>query len=353
MLTKLHISDILKYYEDSIMRMRTEALIMAATAAIAVPGCGQEFRPDEPVHINALPTALPQKVVKAEAAAVQITSSRKLLQLAVGSGVRIGQNEYLTAGHVVQAPLALADVADCSSVSVEEATRSPIGSMSFGNSSTYVYGTSLSTIKAVGKFDTGSRPVLSRLKNSTTTLSKLDDIALVEAKDTFHEIRKPERLEIDNKPVKPGEKVYMVNYEPAENGISRSPSESSLSISQIRRGLNLPAIFGGIVLGALPNGYMVVLDGLKNYGHIADTYARGGASGGGVFAADGKLVGLSVAGSTTSETVDNLSHELNERIEGIPQDKEVRFTLVQPVTKLIVQKLVKRMAASPNCPTLF
>ena len=139
---------------------------------------------------------------------------------------------------------------------------------------------------------------------------------------------------ISTRPLKVGQALFFVNYEPEANGDYRSFEATG------------PAIYGGIYVGKTSYNNYRVITGLKSYGKVYDSSSRPGASGGPVFNAAGALVGLIVRATNGTSSVSAYSSYLNVNLKGVKSNKSVSSSIVQPLTPSLINEYKSKMSSS-------
>jgi hypothetical protein len=229
----------------------------------------------------------------------------------MGSGVYVGGGEVLTAGHVLDENREFA----CGDYNVTG--RGPDG-------------------KGIRR---------AQIEGETTTY-RSDDHADAYMVPDFGMMHVPTEsfadvpaAEIRTEPLKVGEPVYAVNYQPTLDGEDRNPTSASP--------LNEPAIFGGIVvLTESTNSQLVhVATGIMNYGAVEDENTRAGGSGGGWFDTDGKLVGVHSRSGGEDET---MIPELAFGVD-LPYAR-VNSSMIQPIRADMLEAARQELSEDAPCP---
>jgi hypothetical protein len=142
------------------------------------------------------------------------------------------------------------------------------------------------------------------------------------------------------------EALFMGAYGPDVKGRDRSPKEAFP--------YNEPGIIGGVVTlnpgnPAKPTNLVYVVTGLKkSYGLVPQQKVEKGWSGGGVEDLDSNLVGI-VQSSTEVEGMDAPARYTDSLSDIFTGNNKVNYTLIQPVTKPLVNELKAKLAAAPPC----
>lgn len=223
-----------------------------------------------------------------------------------GSVVKISPDTYLTAGHVVQAMRSMisAKHSDMSTPYVPPRVRMPTPTpimVADTRSGMLIpkYGTSLSA------------DVSASLYAHHSISEPQDDVGIVKTVASAPLASTPPVSLLDA-PLKVGDAVFFVNYQPTPDGMLRSPDESMFGTDSHEKPIpqSTPALYGGVVLAVLPDGDPVIATGLESYGATPDTLVRPGASGGAIFTQAGKLAAITTMYSPApfppNTVIDNL-----------------------------------------------
>jgi|GEM_PF-1887269 len=242
---------------------------------------------------------LPVAVAKAIRSVV---ATRQILNSATGqgsvaSGVVIGDQQILTAGHTIMNNGAL----QCGSTAV---LASGVASSATASTDTV----SMAAMRYGNKSDLA--------------------VLTINASDNFKSV--PD-ISISTNAPKAGDKVYFINYQPTSDGTVRNPTTKDVNAK--------PAVFEGTVLGAR-DGQLVIAAGYsKSFGQgAADNMLRKGASGGAIVDADGELVGLSVASDslTANHSAASIARNYDVTLSNrhsyqLAYMQAVNFSLIQSV----------------------
>lgn len=315
------------------------------TYSQSTPETATALMPDQPLHIGdidlgSLPDSLPQKIEAQAGNAVQVSLGYAAMTHTLSSAVRISRNEYLTAGHAVYDvnDKIMPDAKECGLLTVNSPSylhhlKKPIGKIG--------YGITIPVQKAIGSApnsnDTNNIPDIALLR-----VNRGQAQASINRHDTLPKLKKTVFSKAHE-----GQDVYLINYE-ALNG---TKGEEFRSPVQVKRTLwSKPAIYGAIILYRETNGDYVALDGIKSYGAIPQSTTYGAASGGGVYTANGKLVGESVRASTESYTISELQGS-GIQLSNYSKVRNLllSFTIIQPIDKAIVDKLQAELTHAPSC----
>lgn len=185
----------------------------------------------------------------------------------VASGVIVGGGMVLTAGHAVEDDVRLA-----------------------------CRGT---TVDAAG-YDAPAGASRDTVTSGSVKYGKGADIGLLRV-DASRNLDRLPPAEPASSSARKGDRVYFVNYQIRSDGQARTPYAGKIYSAALAESLVEPARFEGIVLGMRKAGYTVAIPS-RTDGASVDGLLRSGGSGGGVFNADGRLVGLSVASASLGAT---------------------------------------------------
>jgi V8-like Glu-specific endopeptidase len=353
--------------------MKREALfalsLIASTAATEVPvGASQDPTVQQAINAADLPSHLPDALERV-AADVVLVNEDLTAPVTVdgekmgggtdysglsGSGIRIGKNKYLTAGHVLingTTDKPFYSSISCSHETIDITTKKKTAFIysNQGNVGTNLgkqiplYGTDIEFEKSYGTY--------SDISGLNTNIP---DAAIIEASSSKDSLLKRDiPVGISRNSANVGEGLYFENFEPTRDKHydQRDPDENHINYEHNVQSLGKPAIYGGVVIDHLKNGDLVVLNGLKSYGATPANYTIEGASGGPVFNINGKLVGTSVDGlysKNGKETVAEIDSELDIHINAA-QSSELAITVVQPITTKLISKLTNGLKTAPDC----
>lgn len=134
-----------------------------------------------------------------------------------------------------------------------------------------------------------------------------------------------------------GETVYFINYQPTADGKGRTPLAADKAHAE-------PAIFSATVLGMGDHGLSIAAGGGKSFGlGEPDVMLRKGASGGAVVNAKGELVGLSV--SSQSLAADRSASSLLKQYGVDLSAGNYQVVYMQKVSKQLVERLRSGMVS--------
>lgn len=269
---------------------------------------------------QAVPAKLPPTVRSVAASAVKVEYNTDLSIGGSGSGVKIGPDLVLTAGHVV----------------LEDNERDRLSCKG-----SYVLNT------VTPGYDRGVEGV-DWIVNQQAVDNDSEDMAVLRVwpGDSFTAL--PTAQIAANQPSK-GEPVFFINYEGGAGPDSNHYPNAELvqgSGSETEKIYGHAAQYAGIVIGR-EDSDLLVATGQRGYGPKAgrevDTYP--GASGGPVFNRAGKVVGEVVASYSEREVSVTLAHGVNLPRHG----STIPISVVQPVTKDTLQPLIDDLPESPAC----
>lgn len=294
------------------------AMLVAGCDSLHVTGIEAPSGPPK-VDTHAVADVLPGAVAEQLPNTIAI---KKMSQISLGyyqntytgicSGVKVGTNDYLSAGHCDEDPANKYGYSSpCTDTTVAVASGAELP----------VDATSDSYIPSIDQ-------------NDTMLLHSSGSSPAPETPVHF----------ADSNYITPGTQLYVVNFEPTAGGTLRSPASG-----------NEPVVFGAVALGTRPDGLVEVVDGIKSYSSDGETVVRQGASGGPVFDGNGHLVGL-VKGTSTINgqpggTVQN--YETNDHIiiTDLPSDAPIDVMVLQPVSANTVTSLQQNLHpnTAPAC----
>lgn len=305
------------------------------------------------VDMSILPDQLPPAVAQAADAAVSVEyaydkpvdSDTFTRNIDEASGFRIAPDTYITAGHAVHdendQPLPYVNV--CGNLKVFVPSDKPTASTSFNGEAHDLYGSDLSAERYFGR----------RLQRKSDILA---DMAIFNTSADSDQASQP-IVEVAPHQPTVGDPVYFINFQPTDDGRSRSASqeqvwESGGSISDLAT-LTKPAIYGGIVV-SIQDGNVFILTGGKSYVPLGDSYMRRGASGGMVVNQQGQVVAESVAsvryGSIGSPYArDYLENQARLTIEGVGATTEMGMEVARPITMPRIHEFLAELSTAPNC----
>lgn len=268
-----------------------------------------------------LPRAVGERAVNVVSLTGLALNTQRAISLESFSGVRISPTSYLGPGHalVEQKGTPIQGINRCGAVRATVPTTRKVK-------------------QADGSLAPKTEVMPSRQYTDYDGVNGGPDVAQFEA--AIGEKQAPFRGQpIDTAPPVIGDKLYFVNYQETKNELFNT----------------VPTEYGGIVIGIEPSGEIEVAVGEKQYQN--DKYLRGGASGGGVFLADGSLIGLSVAGTVDRDTKSHakttparkFAESYGLKINGINSDTQLQLAIVQPLTKAVLHKLKTGLKNAPPC----
>lgn len=312
------------------------SLMIIAACTLPVSGQNQQSGPESailpPASTAEFPDKLPASVQAITSSVVELAAIRGS-EASVASAVKVTDNEFLTAGHVIDTsthqlrPLA----ESCSAFVLESKSMTPKIVVPVSLVSSYdKRSVSLSDMPP-SYYDAG----LVRTSLSTAGIHPVPGV----------------------QPAKPGEYVYFVNYQEfasRSNG-STKRVRNALSNDEL---LSAPAEFGGVVLAskyeATSDEIQLVLTGVKSYGKNEEPRLTNGGSGGGVFVdrnGQAGLVGVSVAAQT-----DRISAGEAARMYGVSLPRNInpyttaQISIIVPVNySPVFPELQTAIDAAPLC----
>ena len=263
------------------------------------------------VEAQDIPAKLPSPIKRVAESAVKIKYNVGSPDGSGGSGVKIGTDLVLTAGHVVS---------EGSHGSLQCEDSYTLNVNTYGNYSD-------SNILSSNGVDSDSR-----------------DLAVLQVEQNYPFYFLPTALMAVNQPEK-GEPVFFINYEGVSDdptSLDRYPNEELAAAwdGEAARVYGHPAEYAGTVVGHA-GSFLLVATEQQGYGPEPgrETTTYPGASGGPVFNRAGRLVGIVTASDESNNGISiTLRHGVN--LQDGPLDK-VQVTVVQPVTKDIVRPLVR------------
>ncbi|HEX3568265.1 MAG TPA: trypsin-like peptidase domain-containing protein [Candidatus Saccharimonadales bacterium] len=285
-----------------------------------------EFDPQHILNLSdiALGSTLPPSVANEVDTATSITirnaplvvteadgTKSNLMLSGYASGVRIDDNEVLTAGHVGILDASSSKTASNPYICTDEFSRQPLA-------------------------DPENPADDEKAQTGAGIRNQADDVALLRVPSD------PEATHIESLGSTPqtGDPLYFVNYEPTADGYMRQPGVSTAIAAE---DYTKPAILGGVAY-KLDGDHLLVIDDVgRNYGEGApDVEIRPGASGGPVFSDDG-LVGLSVAAYPKVT-----AHEIEDTFGGVQvhsdhPDEQYQVAVVQLITPNLIHELREGM----------
>lgn len=275
----------------------------------------------EIIDVSRLPDKLPadvQQQIPNVAAIISLDGNREKnskqinAQEGLCSGVRVGVNEYLSAGHCIHFdPPKATEVPYCAGTSVFLPIDNQDGIRLRGINRA-------AEVPSIGKGDTllnEGQP--DELLIQTNPNDPANQPAYTNPTVFHNPIDKIEQ----------GQELYFINYEPTTSGATRNPLSKDLNKLGLKEGPQTPAIIGGLALEYLNNGTLDVLLTGKSYGNPVDGYIRPGASGGPVYDSNGHLVA-----TTTS-----VSPEIS--LNSFENDTDILVPELSPDTKVEVVQI--------------
>jgi hypothetical protein len=316
-----------EYASDRKIRRGRRITALAATVALTATGCSGVRNHIDPDHNRSrvidlfdMPETMPEAVQKNSAAVVAITGDVRLdngkTVSHLASGVKVDQDYILSAGHI-------------------RTTEQNTPKTDFTCENVVFTGKSQRIDSYTPSFHLG-REVSSFKKDDS-----ISDIALFSP--AHPELRS---APISDEPLKFGDRVFFVTYQPDLAGKKRNPAESN----DIRK---YPARFGGIVLDARPNS-VSILTGFKNYGiKWQETFSKPGASGAPIFKDDGTIAGIVSKGvSDSAYSVERAELDYNVDIKDVPADIGLGLAIIEPVNTGMVKDLERKIVTAPPCPKI-
>lgn len=271
-----------------------------------------------------LPATLPPAVQRGAASAVKVRYNYDLSIGGEGSGVKIGPDLVLTAGHVVLSGNPHNQLECAGSYTLNKYTTSR---------------------------DWADQVINRKAIDNSSNDSVGQDMAVLRVKRDAAFDRLPTARIAANQPTK-GETVFFVNYEVAgpRSRIDRYPRAGLADpIALITGAYDYPAEYAGTITG-YQGPYLTVATSEAGYGPQAgkETKSRDGGSGGPVFNEAGTLIGEMVASYYNSESVSEISSEQGVKLQSEPSPMR-QITIVQPITKALLQPLLAGLPKSPAC----
>lgn len=301
-------------------RLRDAAFVGAAVIAAVVAvnfmayEAKKQFFDPGPQDV---PAKLPKPVSDESNTAVKVVYGSDLSTGGDGSGVKIGPDTVLTAGHMVL----LSDprgISDC-------------------------YGSYTLNVNTPGFYSRD--PIL----GSNAIYNGSRDIAVLRVGEDEDFAELPTATVAANQPGT-GEPVFFINYEAGGHSkfLGRYPNDQlarQLGYKDIRS-YGHPAEYGGVVLGH-DGSDLVVMTGEEGYGpeNGRQMNSHHGASGGPVFNRAGKVIGLSVAIESLNEF--QITSQFNVAMPLSFSDRDI--SLVQPVTQGMVNHMLSGLPEGSNC----
>jgi hypothetical protein len=259
-----------------------------------------------------------------------------------GSAVHIGQNLFLSAGHVFynenSQHLSMPDACNLTEVDT-------ISSQTESTSSQNLR-TDMPSID--------NRFHLSKEADSfgDDLFGSTEDVSLIQTRQSASQNNNSpsEPLSIINHRLKVGDNVYFINYEPTASGVFRDPIPEFLSQSQLKEGLSNPAVYGGVIIRVLSNGKYIAVDGIQGYSTPNDTYTRPGASGGGVYSENGKIAGVVVA-EPLQYFFDrsDIDQAFNINLTGVNSKQDLNIVYIQGVTQQSLKSMQVKLSKAKTC----
>ncbi len=275
--------------------------------------------------VQDIPAALPKPVKSKTGSAVKIKFEPHADGLRFGSGVKIGPDLVLTAGHVVNKANPWGQI-DCAGSYVSSVLRPDqyepthqIISMASSHMDT--------------RDDTRGQDIGLLRVNSDQTFDSLPTADI--AKD---------RPQV-------GAAAFFINYETdADPHIKHAPYQGlgiGPSVEGTGKYYDHAAEYAGTVISN-DGPYIELATSVQGYGPKPgmeiDSYP--GSSGGPVFDADGNLIGESVASYTVSENIRQINREYGVKL---PYPFLRRITIVQPITPSILRPYIEALPDDPAC----
>jgi len=306
--------------------MRADAIAKQEQAA-------PEPTPDMTIDLGVLPNQAPPAVLNRvhDAVSVHILGKYKDKKGELfwgdgsASGVQIAQDLFVTAGHAILEGnnKLVPGTQYCGNVSIGEQVS--VDGSEF-------YGASGAVIEKSGSY-------------SSSPKTNTPDVALLYQGKFSNQGLPP--ITVPLATATPGETLYAVNFEPTASDKARDPDIDYGHPNKAELPYANPAIYGGVVLATLADGSIVVADGLKkSYGVLPDDHTRRGASGGGEYNRAGQLVGITVAAVDDPVSRKYILDVYRVALKNAP--KQVRLSIVQPVTRKLLADLVPPQRPQPD-----
>lgn len=275
---------------------------------------------EQVVNLSAVEIAdsLPQPVKDVARAAVALRSDTML-----ASGMRIGNNTFLTAGHALLPNQTTTDI-NCKGLEATAVNpKQKLGSVAFKGVSAAAF--------LDDKRDYG---IVTTAPNSTASANK---VPITAVPDRYQSLI--------------GQEVFLVDYQP----VKAAPKQEDLRSPDVKiekkdigteRDRTTPAIIAGIVIQETGEEMSVVTGIYKDYSAGApDIVTRRGGSGGALVTKEGKLAGVLIT-STEDTLDDNDLHKQYNVVGEVPHHVSNTYE-VAGIQKITEQRLAALPAAQP------
>jgi len=297
------------------------ALIASNLPSLQPPPSIEQDHPILPKKAQRFPDSLPRAVKRQAASALKVFINSDLNSNSEGSGVKIGPDLVLTAGHVVLEYNPSGELECAGSYTLNKYSSSP------GNED------QITDWSAA--YDTN---------NDTSD----EDIGVLRIRKDKAFDRLPTARISSQTPVK-GQAVFFINYEtggPSSN-VDYYPNTGEANYWD-GKNYGHAAEYAGTVLGR--QGPDLVIDtGLKGYGPRAgrQVVSHDGASGGEIVNEEGQVVAIDVA-ENGGETAAGITRDYDVSVPASPK-AVLQLDLAQPVTPALARRFIDKLSKKPGC----
>jgi hypothetical protein len=260
---------------------------------------------------------------------------------ALASGVRIGPDEYLTAGHLLGngATDVQAAAGTCTNL-VVEAPTAPVPASS-ADAAEYAEQNNGTTTYADRYVSVLHRPVVAADTVNDAAIVRTTPNNPTSNSDSLVAVPAAEVSEV-------GQHIYIAGYEPTADDQRRTPVHRYLSAEAVQLGLSAPAVYASVVVGE-DKGRIAAIDSIHSYGVTQDGETRPGQSGGpGFVEKNGRVAGL-VSQMLADVQISDVERKFGVDIVGAPDNKLVNEIFLQPVTPQIVDAMSAALQYAPDC----